>query len=99
MIPVNAQPQSGPPGWTTPPSISGTATVGQVLTGNIGALFGHLPTLTTQQWLRSGVPIGGATALTYTVVAADSTHSLTFQVTASSGHATAQTQSAPLAIP
>jgi len=64
-------------------TITGTPAVGQVLTGNYayGDVDGDAEGTSTFPWLRGGVPIGGATAITYTTVAADSGQSLTFEVT------------------
>lgn len=64
-------------------AISGTAQVGQVLTGNYTyADANNDPQGTsTFRWLRSGTAIAGATAKTYTLVAADQGKTLTFEVT------------------
>lgn len=68
---------------TVAPTISGTATVGQVLTSTTGTWTGD-PTITyARQWLRDGVAIAGATAATYTLQAADQTHKISVSVTAS----------------
>jgi hypothetical protein len=56
---------------TAPPVISGTAAVGNVLSSTVGT-WTYVPTSYMRQWLRGGTPIGGATAATYTLVAADS---------------------------
>jgi hypothetical protein len=55
--------------FSAPPTISGTAQVGATLTGTNGTLVGA--TFTSRQWKRDGMPIAGATALTYVVQAAD----------------------------
>jgi len=53
---------------TPTPTISGTARVGETLTANAGSWD---PGVTlTYQWLSNGAPIAGATAATYTAVAA-----------------------------
>jgi hypothetical protein len=64
-------------------SISGTLLVGQVLTGHYtyGDVEGDAEGTSTFRWLRGGVAIDGATALTYTTVAADSGTTITFEVT------------------
>ena len=64
-------------------AISGTAQVGQVLTGNYTyADANNDPQGTsTFRWLRSGVAITGATAKTYMLVAADQGKTITFEVT------------------
>ena len=64
-------------------AITGTAAVGQLLTGSY--TYGDVDTdaegTSTFRWLRNGVAIGGATALTYTTVPADAGTTLTFEVT------------------
>ncbi len=70
---------------TALPTVSGTAQVGQTLTGTVGTWTGA--TSFAQQWQRcSGAscnPIANATALTYVPVAADVGFTLRLQVTAS----------------
>ena len=64
-------------------AITGTAAVGQLLTGSY--TYGDVDTdaegTSTFRWLRNGVAMGGATALTYTPVPADAGTTLTFEVT------------------
>jgi hypothetical protein len=64
-------------------AISGTAQVGQVLTGTYTyADANNDPQGTsTFRWLRNGVAIAGATASTYTLVAADLGTAISFEVT------------------
>jgi len=64
-------------------TITGTPAVTQVLTGNYtyGDADGDAEGTSTFRWRRDGVAIGGATAITYTVVQADLTHTITFEVT------------------
>ena len=64
-------------------TISGTAQVGQVLTGSYSyADANNDPQgLSTVRWLRNGAAIADATASTYTLVSADQGTSLTFEVT------------------
>ena len=70
---------------TALPTVSGTAQVGQTLSGTVGSWTGA--TGYSQQWQRcSGAscnPIGNATGLTYVPVAADVGFTLRLQVTAS----------------
>ena len=63
--------------------ISGTAQVGQVLTGSFAyADAENNPQgASTFRWLRGGTPIDGATAPTYTLVAADQGATVSFEVT------------------
>jgi hypothetical protein len=69
---------------TSPPTVSGTAAVGGVLTTSNGSwspcasgIDGY-----TYQWFRDGGAIGGATSNSYTVVSADQCHGLRTTVTA-----------------
>ncbi|NOY71739.1 MAG: hypothetical protein GXP14_05085, partial [Gammaproteobacteria bacterium] len=64
-------------------NISGSAVVGVTLTGSYtyNDLDGDAQGTSTFRWLRNGSPIGGATALTYTLVAADSGQTIVFEVT------------------
>ena len=73
---------------TAPPTISGTAKQGQTLTENHGT-WNPTPTSYTYQWLQcnnlgaSCLPIAGATAQTYVLVAGDVGHTVEVQETAS----------------
>lgn len=71
LVPVN----------TSIPTISGTAQVGQTLTGTNGT-WSQSPTSYSYQWNRTGSPIGGAIFLTYNPSAADIGSTLTLTVTA-----------------
>jgi hypothetical protein len=62
------------------PSISGTATVGSVLTAAPGT-WSPTADSTTYQWLRGGAVITGATNITYTLVAADRGKKISVRVT------------------
>lgn len=53
------------------PTVSGTYTVGSVLTATTGVWL-NSPTSRTWQWFRDGLPISSATSSTYTLVSADS---------------------------
>jgi hypothetical protein len=78
------------PANSTPPSISGTAKVGQLLTGAQGT-WTPADAALTNQWLRctdsassgSCSPIAGQTGATYTLVAADAGNHIRLRVTAS----------------
>lgn len=80
LVPVSPPPSSVPM-CTAAPAITGTVTVGQVLTCSNGT-WTNSPSSYTYQWLRSGYAIGGATAGTYTLVAADSKNLVSCRVTA-----------------
>lgn len=56
---------------TTAPVISGTASVGQVLTCTPGVWTGNPVPTVTRQWYRGATAISGATGLAYTLVSAD----------------------------
>lgn len=67
---------------SSPPVISGTDAVGEVLTCVDGSWTGTpTPTLSVR-WLRDGSPIAGATTNSYTVLTADEGHRLACEVTA-----------------
>ena len=70
-----------PPVNTTAPAVTGTGTVGQTLSVTNGN-WTYVPTSYAYAWLRGGTPIGGATAATYLLVAADSGTSVSCRVTA-----------------
>jgi len=83
---------------STPPTISGTPTVGQTLTGSDGT-WSNSPTSFSYQWLRCNGggnncgSISGATTKTYTLAAADSGHAIRIRVTASNPDGSAAAQS------
>ena len=62
----------------SPPAITGTPQVGLTLTGVHGS-WTNSPTSYANQWYRAGVPISGATALTYSPQTADVGLTLTFR--------------------
>ena len=107
--PPSTAPQA--PSALTLPTISGSATFGQILIGSPGKWSGTAPLTNTYQWLRCTVTgsscaaVAGATALIYTLGAADVGTTLRFQVqtTNSAGSKTAQSNAtavvAPLAGP
>lgn len=68
---VDANASGNAPSVTAAPSLSGTETVGEVLTCSNGTWSGDATIVYTFRWFRAGVPIDGATANTYTLVAAD----------------------------
>ncbi|MCI0601130.1 MAG: hypothetical protein L0Y60_16760 [Beijerinckiaceae bacterium] len=75
----------GVPVNTALPTINDTTpTEGQLLTATNGA-WTNTPTGFTYVWLRGAAAIAGATAITYTPVAADVGNTLSVRVTASNG--------------
>ncbi len=90
-----------PPTNLQPPSISGSTSVGQTLSASSGSWTGT-PSY-TYQWLRCNalgvgcLPIEGASARTYTAVAADVGATLVVQVTASTSAGSNTAESAPTA--
>lgn len=87
---------------TAPPTITGTAAVGQTLTAQNGT-WSNTPTAYQYQWLRcnatgaSCVGIPGATMKTYPVVSADSGNTLRVRVTAVNADGAANARSAATA--
>ena len=76
-------------------SISGTAKTGQVLAANTNLLNAGV---SEYQWKRGGLVISGATATTYTLVAADIGSTITVTVSADEINYTGSRTSAPTAI-
>lgn len=81
------------PANTVVPAITGTVTVGSVLTTDNGT-WDNVPTSYTYQWLRDGVAISGATASTYRLLMADVAAVIVSQVTATNGDGSATADSA-----
>ena len=63
------------------PTVTGTAVLGQVLTGNTGT-WAPGDVVLARQWLRDGTPIVGATGGTYTTVVDDVGKAISLRVTA-----------------
>jgi hypothetical protein len=88
------------PANTAPPTISGTARVGQTLTGSNGT-WSNAPTDFTYQWLRcntsggSCVSAPNGTQKTYTLIGADAGHKMRLRVTASNADGNANAESDP----
>jgi hypothetical protein len=68
------------PRFTAQPAITGTAQVGQTLTGASGTIAGGA--VSARRWLRGGVAIVGATGATYVLQVADVGATITHEVTA-----------------
>ncbi len=73
-----------PPSATTPPAITGTAQVGQLLTAT-PPTWDQDGVTTTYQWNRDGAAINGATDLTYSLVGDDFEASITVTASGSNG--------------
>lgn len=108
---VNAAMVASVPVNTALPLVSGTLTVGSVLSCSNGSWTGE-PELTlavgwpltspfTYQWLRDGLPIAGDTSTSYLVQAADVGHALACEVMATNdaGHASARSNPVVVALP
>lgn len=66
------------------PEISGSTSLGSTLTTTNGS-WSNSPSIFSYQWKRNGINISGASNSTYVTVVADSTASITCEVTASNG--------------
>jgi surface antigen len=76
---------NGQAAFTTAPVITGRSRVGGVLTAGRGTFTPSTATA-TYQWLRSGVPIRGATARSYLLRPVDVGHRVTVAVTLTAPH-------------
>ncbi len=70
---------------TVAPAISGTPSIGQVLTCSDGTWSGS-PTTIAKQWLRDGAEISGETGNSYTLVAGDAGKLIGCSVTATDAY-------------
>jgi hypothetical protein len=101
--PVVSVTSSAAPKNTSPPTISGTAKVGQTLTANDGSWSGN-PTSYTYQWQRCDADVAvctdvaGATGKTYSVTIASLGYRLRVRVTAHNAKGTGTATSAITAI-
>lgn len=80
---------------TVLPSISGTLTVGDTLTGNRGTWTGNPTPTYTYAWWRDGVAISGATSLTYVT---DTAGVHTFRATATNSEGVVTAMSAGVTV-
>jgi hypothetical protein len=90
---------TGIPVNTVAPVISGTTTLGSVLTTTNGTWTAKPAATFTYQWKRNGSNIVGATNSTYTIVNDDGTTNITCEVTATNDFGSASATSNTLAIP
>ena len=86
-------PHAGCPANTAAPQIQGTPTQGSSVNCTQGT-WTNSPTGYAYGWLRDGAPIGGATAASYTISAADVGRNLTCMVTATNAAGSGQATSA-----
>lgn len=86
------------PVMATLPTVSGTNTVGQTLTGTNGTFTGGGTIAITRRWTRNGVDISGAIGATYVLQAADSGKTVRFDNIATSEYGTARSSSAARSI-
>lgn len=83
------------PSMATLPTVAGTNTVGQTLTGTNGTFDGTATITITRQWTRRGAPISGATGATYVLQEADvGTGTIRFQNIGTSPYGVARSDSA-----
>lgn len=82
---------------TVIPAITGTATVGQVLTCSTGTWSGDATITYAYAWYANNILISGATASTYTLLAAQQTKRITARVTATNLSGSASSTTVPTA--
>ena len=87
------------PSNTVLPAITGTTGFGDTLTCSTGTWSGVPAPTYTYQWQRGGVNIGGQTAATHVIVAADLGATLTCEVTATNAVGSAMAESVGTAVP
>jgi hypothetical protein len=98
---VQSASTAGPPRNTAPPTISGSAQVGQTIIANNGSWVGARPLTFIYQWRRCDTGggncsnIGGATSKTYALTSADLGTTLRVRVTARNARGSSSAVSAP----
>ena len=104
LVTAGAARTANPPRNTQPPTISGTTTQGQQLTGTTGTWSGAAPITYTYSWRRcdstggSCSGISGATSSTYTLTNVDVGAAIRLRVTASNSDGTVSSTSVPTAV-
>jgi hypothetical protein len=94
QLPWNPPATQPPPVNTVRPTITGTAEVGQILASSHGTWTNA--TTYAAEWLRGGSPIAGATAASYTLVAADEGELISVNITATGPGGEASAESLPV---
>ena len=89
---------AGAPSNSVLPAVTGSTTLGAVLTCSQGT-WSNTPTSYAYQWKRDGTDISGQTATTHTIVAADQGHTLTTSVTATNASGSSTATSAGTSVP
>ncbi|WP_121256959.1 Ig-like domain repeat protein [Nocardioides ferulae] len=85
------------PQATAQPTVTGTAKVGQQLTGS-DPTWDADGVENAYQWLRNGAPITGATTKTYLLTVEDAGKQVAFKVTGKKGSATGIATSSPVSV-
>lgn len=93
MVKYINTPVGNPPVNTALPVVSGTPSVGSVLSCTTGTWTGDPTIVYTYHWRRDGVNISGATASTYTLVSADLGTLVSCSVTATNSAGTQKADS------
>lgn len=96
-IVVNPTTAGVAPYVTVVPAITGTATVGQLLTASSGTWSGDATIVYSYAWYANNIAIPGATASTYTLVSAQSGKRITARVVASNASGSASSTTSPTA--
>ena len=82
---------------TAIPTLTGTFTVGQIITSTNGTWSGDATIVYTREWFANNIRIPNQTATTYTLVAGDLGKRITARVTAANGAGNASSTTAPSA--
>lgn len=96
-IVVNPTASGVAPYMTAIPTLSGTFTVGQVITAANGTWAGDATITYTYQWYANSIAISGATAGTFTLTSAQLGKRITARITATNLSGTASATTAPSA--
>lgn len=92
---VNPLAGGNPPILTVEPTITGTATVGEILTSSTATFTGDATIARSYQWFMGGVAIAGANASTFTLTSAQLGKIISVRVTGTNDSGSAYGFSAP----